>query len=135
MKLREKLRNIQKEHAAYHEKAHTLTSPQIQEERMKFKALRLEIAELITEGCIPDPEDGKMPHGMFHDGSAKAFEIGSLTIRGHRVRGALPEDAVEDWNAGKWLPPREPGTVIATHADATGKIISQKTLKAQVPQK
>jgi hypothetical protein len=44
------------------------------------------------------------------------------------VRAALPEDAVEDWNAGKYMPPREPGTVIGTHRDATGKIISEKVM-------
>lgn len=134
MKLREQLRNLKKAQAEYHAKAHTLTPPQIAEEVAKFKELRSGIVSELTEGAKNCPDCGNPPHGIFHDGTPNPFEIGCLSCRDHRVRGTLPEDAVEDWNAGKYMPPREPGTVVATHSDPTGKVISQKTLKAQAPQ-
>jgi hypothetical protein len=131
MKLRDKLKALKAAQAEYHKKANDLTSPQIAAEVEKFNTMRAGISAEITDGAKNCPDCGNVPHGIFHDGTPNPFEIGCLLCRDHRVRGALPEDAVEDWNAGKYLPPREPGTVEATHRDATGKVKSQKILKAQ----
>jgi hypothetical protein len=129
--LRKKLNHLKEEQAKYHEKAATLTSAEIVKESERFKKLRGEIVDILTEGAKKCPDCGNSPVGLFHDGTPKPFEVGCGHCPNHRVRGALPEDSVEDWNAGKYLPPREPGTAIATHADATGKVISQKAVKLQ----
>jgi len=131
MKLRDKLNALKSAQAEYHEKANTLTPPQIAEEVAKFKQLRADIQVSLTNGA-KDCEGGHRPLGIFHDGTANPFEIGDPVVRDRRVRGALLEDVVEDWNADKYMPPREPGTVVATHRDATGKTISEKTMAAQV---
>jgi len=133
MTLRDKLKALKAAQAEYHNKANELTSPQIAAEVARFNKLRAEISQEITAGAKNCPDCGNPPHGIFHDGTPNPFEIGCVHCRDHRVRGALPEDAVEDWNAGKYLPPREPGTVVATHLDATGKVKSQKTLIAKAP--
>jgi len=129
MKIREKLKALKAAQAEYHEKANKLTPPQIQDERVKFEKLQKDIADTITDGANECPDCGNLPHGIFHDGTPNAFEVGCIHCRDHRVREALPEDAVDKWNAGEYLPPREPGTVIGTHKDATGKVISQKVMK------
>jgi hypothetical protein len=133
MKLRDKLNALKAAKAEYHEKADTLTPPQIAEESAKFKAMHAEINTLLTEGAKDCPDCGGKPFALFHDGAPNPFEIGCLACRDHRVRASLPEDAVEDWNNDKYLPPREPGTAIATHKAVTGEVISQKTVKIQTP--
>lgn len=131
--IRENLNALKAERAEYHEKADTLTPPQIAEWTAKIKGLNSAVADTITSGAEPCPDCELPPHGMFHEGTPNPFEIGCLNCRDHRVRGVLPEDVVADWNAGKYLPPREPGTAVVTHADATGKILSQKEVKIQTP--
>jgi hypothetical protein len=128
--LRDKLKELAAARADYHEKANTLTSPEIGAVTVKCKAIQAEIQEIMTEGA-QDCEDGHRPIGIFHDGTANPFEIGDPITRDRRVRAATLEDAVEDWNAGEYLPPREPETVEATHRDATGEIKSQRTLKVK----
>jgi hypothetical protein len=130
MKLREKLNALKAAKAEYHAKANTLTSPQIQEERLKFEAMQKDISDTITEGA-KDCEGGHRPLGIFHDGTPNPFEIGDPAVRDRRVREALPEDAVESWNAGRYMAPREEGTLLMTHKAVTGEIKSQKTVKAQ----
>lgn len=153
--------------AEYHEKAHTLTAPEIAKETEKFKTLNQTVIDLITEGardcgnCLVTMEKlakdaekqsketgikvepatwSPKPHGIFHDGTANPFEIGCLRCPNHRIREALPEDAVEKWNAadhskegvdGGFLPKRETGTVMATHRDLTGNVKSEKMVKVR----
>jgi hypothetical protein len=131
MKIRAKINDLKAARAAYHEKANTLTPPQIAVESAKFQERLRDISETIAEGAKKCPDCGNPPHGMFHDGTPNAFEIGCIHCRDHRVREALPEDAVEKWNKGEYMPPREPGTVVGTHRDVTGKVISEKVMKRQ----
>src|SRR6266481_8387765 len=121
MKIREKLNALKSAQAEYHAKGNTLTPPQIQKERVKFEALQKSIADTITAGAKNCPDCDNPPHGIFHDGTANAFEIGCIHCRDHRVREALPEDAVEKWNAGQYMPAREPGTLVMTHKAVTGE--------------
>jgi hypothetical protein len=93
-----------------------------------------ELSRPVEPANIGKPEDhmwDARPHGIFHDGTPKAFEIGCLRHANHRVRESLPEDAVERWNNDDYDLPREPGTVVATHRDATGEVKSQRTVKVQ----
>lgn len=131
MKLRERLKNLKAEQEKYNEAAATMSAEERSEATAKFKDLRSEIVDELREGANPCPDCGNLPHAIFHDGTPNPFELGCLTDANHRVRAALPEDAVAAWNEGDYLPPREPETVVATHADATGKVISQKTVKIQ----
>jgi hypothetical protein len=129
MKLREKLNALKAAQAEYHKKADSLTPPEIQKESEKFAKLQKDIADTITEGANKCPDCGNLPHGIFHDGTPNPFEIGCIVDRDHRVREALPEDAVEQWNKGNYLPPKAPGSVTMTHRDPTGKVKSQKTVR------
>ena len=144
MKIREHINALKNARAEYHKKAATLTAVEIAQEVEKFKKLNQKIVDLITEGAKPCPDCGNAPHGIFHDGTPNPFEIGCLSCPNHRIREALPEDAVEKWNAaqggaegeeGGYMPKREPGTAVATHRDLTGEVISEKTVKVQTPGK
>jgi hypothetical protein len=129
-KLRELLTKLSDLLAEYREKADTLTPPQAAEYTTKSKALRAELQKILTEGA-KDCEGGHRPLGIFHEGTPNPFEIGDPVTRDRRVRGAFLEDAVEKWNKGEYLPPRPPETITATHKDAAGNVISQKTAKIQ----
>jgi hypothetical protein len=133
MKLREKLNALKAARAEYHEKANTLTPPQIAAEVEKFVKMQTDIASAITEGAKECPDCGNPPHGIFHDGTPNAFEIGCVHCRDHRVREALPEDAIDAWHAGKYLPAREPGTLVMTHRSSTGEIKSQREVTPVKP--
>jgi hypothetical protein len=127
MKLREKLKALKAAQAEYHAKADKLTPPQIAAESIKFQKMQQEISATVSEGAKDCPDCGNPPHGIFHDGTPNPFEIGCRVCSNHRVRGALPEDAVEDWNAGNYLPAKPPGTVTMTHRAVTGEIKSEVT--------
>jgi hypothetical protein len=129
MKLRDKIKKLQEAQAEYHEKANGLSPEEMSEERAKFKKLRADINEVLTKDAEDCPDCGNPPVGVFHDGTTKPFEVGCLNCRDHRVREALPEDAIESWNAGNYLPPREEGTLVTRHYDATGKVKEERTLK------
>lgn len=129
MKLRNKISKLQDAQAEYHERANKLSPAEILQEREKFKALRKEIHEIITEDAANCPDCGNAPVGVFHDGTTKPFEVGCLHCRDHRVREVLAEDAVEKWNKGDYLPPREEGTLITRIHDATGKVKEERILK------
>lgn len=149
MKLRDKLRELQALKQEYHEKAPGLTSAEIAEETKKFKALHGQINAMLVDGAKPCPDCGSEPIAMFHDGTPKPFEIGCPKCPAHRVRGTLPEDAVEDWNDAEggsdgerapgsfkgYIEAREPGTAVMTHRDATGEVISERKVKARVVKK
>lgn len=128
--LRAKLNELKELHAAYNVKAAKLTAAQIAEEVAKFKKVRAELQEILTKGA-DDCEGGHRPIGIFHEGTPNPFEIGDPVVPNRRSRGAFLEDAVEKWNDEDYLPPREPETVVATHKDAGGNVISQKTVKLQ----
>ena len=151
-KIRELVNKLREERAIYHEKSAKYTAAEISEAVAFFKDLNQEIVDALTDGakdcpdCITDlarvkedaaasgdePETwSPRPHGIFHDGTAKPFEIGCLHHANHRVRESLLEDAVERWNKSEYDPPREPGTAVATHRDATGLVKSQRTVKVQ----
>lgn len=177
-KIRQLVTDLHEARAKYHAEAGSLTSDQIAERNAEFKKLNQAVVDVITDGANDCPDCGGKPHGIFHDGTPKPFEIGCLNCRflktdggetirvpdgvaagiitagdentpaivgaiidgelvkgthlfNHRVRETLPEDAVERWNAGNYDAPREPGTVVMTHRDNTGKVISEKTAKLQ----
>lgn len=152
MKLRDDLNALRTARAEYHAKAHKLTPPQIAEEVVKFKKLNQTIVDKITDGAKDCPDCGRPPHGMFHDGTPNPSEIGCVACGNHRIREALPDDAVAKWNAAKggkddaasikdangnviaqafhgYMPPRNPGTVVGTHRDETGLVKSQRVMK------
>ena len=131
MKLRPLLAALATAQTEYHEKAPKLNSEQIAAETEKFKKLRAEVNEALTDGAKECPDCGNMPVGMFHDGTPKPFQLGCPPCGNKRVRGVLPEDVVEDWNAGNYLPPRQPGTAIARHLDATGAVKSERVVRVQ----
>lgn len=122
---------IEAARAKYHEGAANMTMAEVAKETAKIKAMVKEVSDMITEGAEDCPDCGNPPVGLFHDGTARPFEIGCVVDRNHRVRESLPEDAVERWNDGDYDPPREEGTVVATHTDATGKVINQQTVKVK----
>lgn len=154
MKIREQLNALRDARAEYHTKAADLTSSQIAEETAKIKQLHQSVQDILTDGAKNCPTcDGK-PMALFHEGTANAFEIGCPKCSGHRIREALPEDAVEKWNGldgerdpdrdikdgdGKviaeafkgYMSPRDPGTAIATIRDATGMVREQKTVRVK----
>jgi hypothetical protein len=128
--LRAKLNALKELRAALHEKWDTLTTKQVGEETLKIKEAGAALQTILTEGA-KDCEGGHRPLGLFHEGTANPFEIGDPVTPNRRARGAFLEDAVEKWNDDEWLPPREPETVVATHKDAGGNIISQTEAKLQ----
>jgi hypothetical protein len=151
MKIREALDALKAARAEYHEKAAGMTMARVAEESAKIKKLNQAVQDIITDGAndCPDcvnrnkamtdeereaatPEAlSCRPMGLFHEGTPNPFEVGCPRCPNHRVREALPEDAVEKWNKGEYLPPREPGTAVATIKDATGKVKEQKTVKVR----
>lgn len=135
MKLRQHLDALTKARDEYHKKANTLTPPEIAKEVTKFKELNKAISDAITDGAQPCKDCKGEPTGIFHDGTANPFEIGCLACANHRVREALPEDAVDKWNKGEYLPPRPSGTALATHRDVTGQVKSEKLVKVHAPQR
>jgi len=159
MKLRDTLNELKAARAAYHENAPNMTSAQISEETAKIKALNAKVSETLTEGAKNCPDCDSPPVGMFHEGTPNPFEIGcSGTCKNHRVRAALPEDAVDAWNAAEggedpdavikdedgnvvaqgfkgYMAPREPGVGIARHVSATGEVLSERTVKIEKPKK
>lgn len=154
MKIREQLNALRDARAEYHTKAAALTSSQIAEETAKIKALHQNVQDILTDGAKNCPTcDGKAM-ALFHEGTPNPFEVGCPRCQNHRIREALPDDAVEKWNAasgerdedrdikyadGKviseafkgYMPPREPGTAVATIKDATGMVREQKTVRVR----
>jgi hypothetical protein len=133
MKLREHVNALHQARAEYHEKSDKLTASETAKEVEKFKKLQQNIQDMLTEGANDCHDCGSRPHGIFHDGTAKPFEIGCLADKDHRVRETLPEDAVEKWNKCEYMPPRPPDTVLATHRDATGLVKSENIVRVQAP--
>lgn len=65
-----------------------------------IKALTEKLALHATEGANPCPVCGVRPHGIHQP---RYWEIGCLTDP-VRARGETREEAVENWNAGQYLP-------------------------------
>lgn len=77
-----------------------------------------------TRGAKPCPKCSTPPHGM-HPGVGR-FVVGCLgcTTQANRVEsvGETIEDAVAAWNAGEYVPPKDPGAPPeVTHAEAPTK--------------
>lgn len=157
-KLRDALKALKDEQAAYHEKAADLTSAEIAKETEKFKTLRQNIQDILTEGAKDCPDCKGPAIGMFHDGTPNPFEVGCKTCPGHRVRAALPDDAIDAWNAAEggldpendlkddggnvlaqgykgYMKPREPGTAIARIHNVDGSVKEERTIRAHSPKR
>lgn len=96
-----------------HSKADTLTSAQEREYSEKARGLMNELSGIISEGAEPCEHCGQAPHGMVQEVAVKNiprpyFEVGCLGCKDHRAQGFTPEQAVADWNAENYLPPKKP---------------------------
>ena len=152
MKLRDKLNELRATKAEYHEKAPTLTPPEVTDWSQKIRAIHQEIQDILTEGAkdcsreveVPtyDEATGEQngtktetetyrPLAVFHDGTPNPFEIGDPRVRDKRVRAALPEDAVEKWNNDEYLPPRPAGFGEATIRSVDGEVREQKLVRVR----
>jgi hypothetical protein len=127
---RAKLKEINGLLATYQKEWESLTPKETGERVKKIKDVRAEIQKILTEGA-KDCEGGHRPLGLFHENTPNPFEIGDPVQSNRRSRGAFLEDVVEKWNADEWLPPRAPETIVATHKDKDGKVVSQKEVKLQ----
>lgn len=106
--------NIAEKKAAYLAIVHTAPAAEVKKASEAVRDAQRELVLHLTEGAEPCPDCGNAPHGMEQnrsDGKGIEFEIGCSyscsaflhddgTIREHRARGALPQHAIEVWNAG-----------------------------------
>jgi hypothetical protein len=77
-----------------------------------IKALREELAGVITEGANPCPNCGNMPHGIKQNAAVKnmpisIYEIGCLVCRDRRSQSVTREGAVENWNNEIYIAPNK----------------------------
>jgi hypothetical protein len=77
-------------------------------ESLKDKSARL------SEGAKKCKDCGNAPHGMEQQGALGGrvityYEVGCLVCRDHRAQGQTREEAVKNWNAGEFLPPKKEG--------------------------
>jgi hypothetical protein len=75
----------------------------------EMKTLRAELASYITDGAEACPDCGNLPHGIRQQAGVNRlvityYEVGCLTCKDHRAQGQTREEAVENWNEGKYLP-------------------------------
>ena len=101
------LAEIQAVQAEYHEKANIASAAELRSLSSKMKALRQEASSLITDGAMPCPECGELPHGMFRERGRgmSIYEIGCLNCKNPddesqalRAVGTTQKSTVFSWN-------------------------------------
>jgi hypothetical protein len=99
--------------ALHHEKADEFTRKEERENSDKIKSLRKELSAFYSQGANACPDCGQAPIGMDR---GVVYEVGCIGCapkpverdgktlrRSASAQGRTPQQAVENWNAGKWL--------------------------------
>jgi hypothetical protein len=97
----------------YRANAQTWNAAQIAESNKKVKALQAELSDFYSAGANPCPNCGLSVFGMdrgtvYEVGCTKCDpkpveRDGKTLRRSASAQGRTPQQAVENWNAGKWL--------------------------------
>lgn len=79
----------------------------------RVKELRQELCDALSVGAAACPDCGAKPIGLRHvhvvvptQRKTSTYEVGCINCKDHRVQGSSVSEAVAEWNAGKYLPPR-----------------------------
>lgn len=93
-----------------HENAQKMTAGDLRKLSVEIRALRKELSDLYSDGAKPCPKCGAEPIGMDR---ATKFEVGCVvcppylvnetTRRSYSAHGRNPAEAVENWNAERFL--------------------------------
>lgn len=77
----------------------------------KVKSLQAELSSVLSKGAVKCKDCGNAPIGMEQQAGLSGrvvtlYEVGCSVCRDRRAQGFSPEEAVNNWNARKFLPPK-----------------------------
>lgn len=96
--------------AEYQDKANSLPPSELRSLTDKVKTLQAEMSARIANGAKACEVCENSAHGMEQQVAIKGhaatmYEVGCLTCPDRRAQGFTPEQAVGNWNDGKFIPP------------------------------